>query len=134
MRSAKDEVLSIFLPAIQNNFASRFAWSVTSKYEDANHEPVIEGPVQLRATAGSNVKLKVKVYDPDKDQVSMNWMQFKVGSYKGDVSFANPTDASTSVTIPSDAKSGDTIHLILTATDSQIPSMTSYHRIILTIK
>lgn len=134
MRTTRDEVLPDFLPAIQNNFASRMMWSVTSKYEDANHEPVIEGPLHLKAAAGSSVKVKVKVSDPDQDQLSFIWKQFKVGSYKSDVSFTNPNTASTSVFIPSDAVSGDTIHLVLTATDSQTPSMTRYHRIIITIK
>ncbi len=134
MGAKKDEVLPDFLPAIQNNFAARLNWSVTSEYADANHEPVIEGPLEMTATAGSTVNLKVKVSDPDNDEVSTNWMQFKVGSYNGDVSFANSTDPSASVSIPNDAVSGDTIHLILTATDNQTPSMTSYHRIILTIE
>lgn len=134
MGAVKDEVIPNFLPAIQNNFASRMAWSVASRYEDANHEPIIEGPIQLNADSGSTIDLKVNAYDPDNDILSLEWMQFKVGSYKGDVSFANPMAASTSLTIPSDANNGDTIHLILAATDNQTPSMTSYHRIIITIK
>ena len=134
MGATKDEVLPDFLPAVQNNFAARINWSVTSNYEDANHEPVIEGPLQLMADPGTTVDLNVNVSDPDNDQISLTWMQFKVGSYKGDISFDNPTAASTSIAIPSDARSGDTIHLVLTAADSQTLSMTSYHRIILTIK
>lgn len=134
MRTIKDDVLPNFLPAIQNNFACRMNWSVTPKYENANHEPIIDGPLQLVAEAGSSVKLKVKVYEPDHDQLSVHWQQFKVGSYKGDVTFVNPSTASTSVSIPCDALSGDTIHLIMTATDNQTPSMTHYHRIIITIE
>ena len=134
MKTIKDEVLPDFLPAVQNNFAARMAWSVTPKFEDANHEPVIEGPLELAAVGGSTLKLEVKVSDPDNDQLTVNWHQYTVGSYKGEVSFADPANASTSVTIPSDAKSGDSIHLVLTATDNQTPSMTSYHRIIITIK
>jgi hypothetical protein len=134
MRTVRDEVLPNFLPAVQNNFAARMAWSVTSKFEDANHEPVIEGPQYLNAEAGSTVKLKVKVSDPDKDQLSVIWKQFKVGNYKGDVIFSEPLSATTSLEIPSDAAPGDTIHLVLTATDNQVPSMTRYHRIIITVK
>lgn len=134
MRTVRDEVLPNFLPAVQNNFAARMAWSVTSKFEDANHEPIIEGPQYLNAEAGSTVKLKVKVSDPDKDQLSVIWKQFKVGNYKGDVIFSEPLSATTSLEIPSDAAPGDTIHLVLTATDNQVPSMTRYHRIIITVK
>lgn len=134
MRATKDEVLPNFIAAVQNNFACRMAWSVTPNYEDGNHEPIIEGPLQLNATAGSTMKLKVKVSDPDDDIVELNWMQFKVGSYQGDVTFDNPTVANTIVAIPADAKTGDTIHLVLTATDNRTPSMTHYHRIVITIK
>lgn len=134
MRPKKDEILPNFLPAIQNNFASRMNWSVTSKYEDGNHEPLIKGPLSLNVSAGSKVNLKVKASDPDKDNLFLEWRQYKVGSYKGDVTFGNKNNASTTVNIPSDAKRGETIHLVLTATDDQNPSMTSYHRIILTIK
>lgn len=134
MRREEDEVLPDFLPAIQNNFAARLHWSVTAEYENANHEPVIEGPLEMIAFAGSTVNLDINVFDPDNDQISTNWIQFKVGSYKGDVSFAGATAVSTSVTIPSDARSGDLIHLILTVTDNQTLSMTSYHRTIIKIK
>ncbi|WP_297095681.1 DUF1593 domain-containing protein [uncultured Draconibacterium sp.] len=133
MRRVKDEVLPDFLPAIQNSFAARLIWSVTSEYDDANHEPVIEGPLEMSAAAGSTVNLEFEVSDPDKDPVSTNWMQFKVGSYKGDVSFASPTSASTSIVVPQDAEPGQTIHLILQAEDKGEPVLTHYHRLIITV-
>ncbi|MDX8339772.1 DUF1593 domain-containing protein [Draconibacterium sp. IB214405] len=133
MRREKDEVLPDFLPAIQNSFAARLNWSVTSEYDDANHEPIIEGPLEMSATAGSTVKLNITVSDPDNDAVSTNWMQFKVGSYKGDVSFAGITDATTSVTIPADAKAGETIHLVLQVVDDGSLALTKYLRTVITV-
>ena len=36
-------------------------------------------------------------------------------------------------TVPTDAKPGDTIHLILEATDDGEPQMNRYHRLIITV-
>ncbi len=134
MRTVKDPVLPDFLPAIQNNFAARLAWTVTPNFAEANHEPVLAGPKALEAAAGKTVKIKVAATDPDGNALTFGWAQYKVGSYKGDVTIATPAAASTAVTIPTDAQSGDTIHLVLTATDNGTPAMTHYLRTIITIK
>ena len=123
-----------FLPAAQNELAARFKWAVTPQYKDANHHPVIKGPSEISARAGEKVNMNVKVTDPDKDVVSLQWVQFKVGTYSGEVAVEDPTSASTSFTIPSDAKSGETIHLVLEARDSGTPSLYRYHRVIITVK
>jgi len=41
-----------FFPAAQRDFAARLKWSVTSRYSDANHAPVvlIEGPLFVLAS------------------------------------------------------------------------------------
>jgi len=122
-----------FLPAAQNELAARFKWAVTPQYKDANHHPVIEGPFAISAPAGEKVALKVKVTDPDKDAVTLQWVQFKVGTYEGDVSVEDPVSASTSFTVPSDAKPGETIHLVLEAKDSGSPALYRYHRVIITV-
>ena len=122
-----------FLPAAQNELAARFKWAVTPRFEDANHHPVITGASEISAKASEKVALKMKVIDPDKDVVSLQWVQFKVGTYEGDVSVENPATASTSFTVPSDAKPGDTIHLVLEAKDSGSPALYRYHRVIITV-
>ena len=132
-RPRKDDVLPDFIPAIQNNFAARMAWSVTPDFAGANHEPRISGPEEMHAKAGEAIKLKVKATDPDGDALSCSWAQYKVGSYKGDVCVSDPSKAAASVTIPSDAVSGETIHLVLTVIDDGKPRMTSYKRIVITV-
>ena len=134
MRIVKDPVLPVFLPAIQKDFAARMAWSVTSDYGSVNHNPVISGPAALSAKAGETVKIRTRVSDPDKDAVSLSWAQFKVGSYQGDLSLNGTNSDSVSFTVPEDAQAGDTIHLVLTAEDNGSPSLTRYHRVIITIK
>jgi len=43
------------------------------------------------------------------------------------------TDTAT-ITIPTDAKAGDTLHFVLEATDEGNPPLTRYHRVVLRVK
>lgn len=125
-----------FFPAAENDLAARFQWSVTPKYKDANHEPKvsIDGPLDIKARAGETLKLSGNVTDPDGDKVSVKWWQFQVGSYPKEVAIAKPNAAKTEVTVPMDAKFGQTIHLVLEATDSGSPALTRYQRVVVTVK
>jgi hypothetical protein len=118
------------------DFAARLKWSVTPKFADANHEPVvkIEGPLNVMASAGEKIRLNGSVSDPDKNAVSIKWWQFQVGTYQGKVDITEPTSKQTLVEIPKDATSGQTIHIILEATDNGSPSLTQYQRVIITVR
>ena len=125
-----------FTPAAQNDFAARLRWSVTPKYRDANHAPhvTIRGRA-ITAWPGQTLRLNGAVSDPDKDAVAVRWWQWKeVGSYPGEVTFATPTKLSTLVQVPDDAAEGQTIHLILEATDNGEPALTRYQRVVVTIR
>jgi hypothetical protein len=125
-----------FFPSAQHDFAARMKWSVTTKYSDANHEPnvKIEGPIHVLASPGETIRLNGKVSDPDNDKLSVKWWQFKVGTYVNDVAISNASAEQCRVTIPSDAKAGQTIHLILEATDDGTPTLTRYQRVIVTVR
>lgn len=125
-----------FFAAAQQDFAARMKWSVKSKYEDANHEPLvkIEGPLEVLASPGETIRLNGNVTDPDGDKVVINWWQFKVGTYASDVTLANANTLQCRVTIPKDAAVGQTIHLILQATDNGTPALTRYQRVIIQVK
>jgi hypothetical protein len=125
-----------FFPQAQRDFANRLKWSVTDNYSSANHEPVarVEGPLTLVAFPGQKIPLHGFVSDPDGDKVSVKWWQFHVGSYPGKVEISNPDSLKTEVVIPNDVIGGQTIHLILEATDNGSPSLTNYQRIIITFK
>src|SRR4051794_11529355 len=135
-KSAKELAYPDFFPQAQRNFAARLKWSVTAKYADANHEPFvkIEGPLNVLASAGEKIRLNGAVTDPDENAVSIKWWQFRVGSYSNEVVISNPNSAQTQVLIPNDAVVDQTIHLILEATDNGTPSLTSYQRIIITVR
>ncbi|HKK43143.1 MAG TPA: nucleoside hydrolase-like domain-containing protein [Bacteroidales bacterium] len=122
-----------FLPAVQNGMAARLKWSVTPVYVDANHEPVIKGPFRISAKPGEKVELRTEVTDPDGNEVTVSWIQFRTNSYQGEVHAEDPASATTFITVPEDAKPGQTIHMILQAVDEGTPALTHYHRVNVTI-
>ena len=135
MHGTTDPVLPDFVPAVQNSFAARMAWSTTPDYKAVNHEPMVEGPLSLVAKAGETLKLKVSAIDPDGDDLACAWSHWKIdGSYKGDVAISDISVPATSVTIPSDAREGDKIHLILTVADNDTPQLTRYLRTVITVE
>lgn len=125
-----------FFPQAQRDFAARLHWSVTPKYKNANHEPVIEilGPLHVLANAGQKVPLFGKVTDPDGDKTTVKWWQFQVGTYPNQIEIAHADTLNPEIKIPEDAKSGQTIHVILEVTDSGSPSLTRYQRVIIAIR
>lgn len=125
-----------FFPPAQNSFAARLKWSVTPRYADANHEPVVRimGPLTVAAVAGQPIKLYGAVSDPDGNAVSVRWWIFPMESYPHRVAITNPDSLQPDVLIPQDVKAGQTIHLILEATDNGTPSLTKYQRVIVMIK
>lgn len=145
-----DEVIpKNYIEAIQNEISSRLSWSITPKYKDANHHPVIKAVDDIRAKAGQVVSLKAKITDPDGNNLNIKWYVLKVGSYAGDVGietipaamYSSRSDTgysagsakSAKVIIPADAKSGDTIHIIVEVQDDGTPALTRYHRFVITI-
>ncbi|MFN8240155.1 MAG: DUF1593 domain-containing protein [Bacteroidales bacterium] len=133
--NTREQVVPDFFPAAQNDFAARMKWSVTSQYSKANHEPVvkIEGPLLVLVHPGDKIRLNGSVTDPDGDQVSVIWWQFRVGTFSGKLSLTNQLTNSVSLTVPKDAKQGETIHLVFEATDNGAPSLTRYQRVILSV-
>lgn len=123
--------------AFQSDWAARADWCVKT-YRDANHPPMVnlETPKDLEAAPGASVKLSVKgSTDPDGDKLSYSWWQYREpGTYKGEVSIRNADSAVASVQIPTDAKLGDTIHLIAEVSDAGKPALTRYARVIVTVR
>jgi hypothetical protein len=125
-----------FFPAAQQDFAARLKWSVTPEYAKANHAPVvtIEGPLHIMVTAGEKIRLSGAVSDPDGNTVTVRWWQMKVGSYPGEITISNPGTLQTQVLVPKEAVPGQTIHVILEATDNGSPALARYQRVIITVR
>jgi hypothetical protein len=125
-----------FVPAAQNDFAARVKWSVTPTYAAANHEPVVavRGGGRVSARPGETVRLEGTASDPDGNAVTVKWWRWKdVDSYPGEVTMANPPSLATSLQIPADAAPGQTIQLVLEATDDGRPALTRYQRVVVSV-
>lgn len=126
-----------FFAAAQNDFAARLKWSVTPKFGDANHEPVvkIKGPMEVSAAPGTAIRLQGEVSDPDHNVVRVTWWQYnQAGTYSGDITFSDPTALTTLLRVPDDAQPGQTIHAVLEGTDNGTPPMTRYQRVIVRVR
>lgn len=125
-----------FFPAIQNDFAARMKWAVTPKFADANHEPIVRiiGEPAIVARAGETVRLKGEVSDPDGNTVSVKWWQYRTSeTYPGEIHLSNTDTLATTFRVPADAAPGNTIHVILEATDNGTPRLTRYQRVVVTV-
>lgn len=124
-----------FFPPAMNDFANRLKWTVTNKYEDANHEPKVEinGPLEIKAKSGEEVHITGSVSDPDGNQVSTRWWQYPSGTYTRDVTISSPKENEAVVKVPDDVKPGDTIHIIFQGTDNGTPALTRYQRVVISL-
>jgi cellulose-binding protein len=129
--SANKAAIARFFAAAQNDFAVRLKWSVTPKLGDANHEPKvrIKGPLEIFVPRGSTVRLEGEVSDPDHDAVKVIWWQDNAAcTYPGDLQLSDRAALNTTFRVPKDGEPGQTIHVILEATDNGTPPLTRYQR------
>jgi len=86
------------------------------------------------ARPGETVRLDAIASDPDGNAVQVKWWRWKdVDTYPGDVTIASPNTFTTSLQVPSDAKAGQTIQLVLEATDNGTPPLTRYQRVVIAV-
>jgi len=120
----------------QNDWAARADWCVQS-FDEANHPPhvAIAGSLDRVAHAGDSVGLNATASnDPDNDEVKFHWWPFvEASSCESPASIASDREAEAVVKVPSTAQAGDTIHVICEVTDTGIPSLTRYQRVVITI-
>jgi hypothetical protein len=142
--------------AYQNDFAARMDWTVED-FAHANHNPqlVVNGqpgtaPVELTVTAGKTVTLDATgSKDPDGQALHYKWWVYEEaglgGTHGADVSLARADTSRVQVMVNSSCRAawipgiipcrGDGIaHIILEVTDSGLPSLTSYRRVILHVR
>jgi hypothetical protein len=130
-------ISAAFFAAAQNDFADRLRWAVTPKFSDANHPPKVKvrGSLDISARPGSTVNLEGEVSDPDRNAVTVKWWQYNdAGTYPGNITFSAPTELRTTFRLPDDASPGQTIDIVLEATDDGTPHLTRYQRIIVTVQ
>ncbi|KAL1600776.1 hypothetical protein SLS60_007164 [Paraconiothyrium brasiliense] len=133
----KDWTTNRWIAAASNDFAARMQWGLTSKYREGNHAPSVKirNGGEVKARAGSTVKLSARVSDPDRDQVTVSWWQYlEEGTYPGEVNMTSNKNSGASVKVPKDAQSGQTISVIVQATDDGEFPLTRYDRVIISVQ
>jgi hypothetical protein len=124
-----------WIKTLQNDFAARAEWCV-KKYGKANHAPVVSlsNAADITAKPGDNISLTGSAEDPDGDEVSYFWWQYReAGTFDDSINIETPTINTTTAVIPESARTGETIHVILQVTDDGVPNLTRYQRVIITI-
>ncbi|MDE0546616.1 nucleoside hydrolase-like domain-containing protein [Microbacterium sp. C7(2022)] len=119
----------------QADFAERVRWSTTPEYAEGNHHPEIEVTTGLdvEVRAGGRVALIASVSDPDGDDVSIHWWHYREAStYRGPIEVSEAGEVAR-VQVPESARPGDTIHIVVEATDDAERPLKTYRRVILTV-
>ncbi|HZY80208.1 MAG TPA: nucleoside hydrolase-like domain-containing protein [Cyclobacteriaceae bacterium] len=124
-----------WIDVLQNDFAARADWCVND-YKNANHAPTVKvDNKDVTAFPNQTITITGSSTDPDKNKVTYKWWQyFEVDTYEGKIEFKTVSGSKATFVVPADAKSGDTIHVILEATDNGVPALTRYQRVIVTVK
>ncbi|KAL5591068.1 hypothetical protein FOBRF1_014625 [Fusarium oxysporum] len=147
--------------AFQNDFAARIQWSMTKGFSKANHHPVVAigedfspEPVQVEVQAGQSIVLDAsRSYDPDGDELTFRWFQYKEPSIdvwsahkyaaKAEIKNLNEQHTKIEISIPSADVScvefktrrpldkGQVIHVILEVRDNGIPQLVTYRRVLI---
>ncbi|NGO13365.1 hypothetical protein G5C60_38670 [Streptomyces sp. HC44] len=139
-QSSTNRAASRWFGAAQLDFAARLKWTVTPKHSKVNHEPTVEvtGPLNRTVARGQSVVLNGLSHDPDGDRLTSTWWEYSdADTYPGTVALTQTSQARRQIAklnVPQDAVPGQTIHLILQTTDNGSPALTSYQRVVLTVK
>lgn len=127
--------------AIENDFEARMDWSISERYEDANHHPVAvlngnagRNVLELSAKAGEQISLSaLGSHDPDYDPLTYHWYIYEeASSYAGPVQIVDPNGVEALLNVPADG-TGKDLHVILEVIDAGSPALTTYRRLIVAI-
>ncbi|MGD6748092.1 nucleoside hydrolase-like domain-containing protein [Streptomyces sp. BH106] len=132
----RDYAAARWFSAIQNDFAARLRWTVGGP-EGANHAPRARVPqgLDISARPGESFTLTPRASDPDGDAVTLKWWQYReAGTCPGTVGITRRDGGAARFTVPKDAEPGQTVHLILQATDDGTPALTHYQRVVVTVR
>lgn len=127
----------------QHDFAARMDWCVADEYKLANHNPIAvlqedtsRRVLSLRGMPGGTVHLSAAgSRDPDGDAIQLSWFVYREAStVNGEVTLSSASGESITFQVPSDARPGGTIHIILQVRDQGVPALFAYRRAVVTVE
>ncbi len=123
--------------AYQHDFAARIDWSNTNNYTQANHPPKAQlaHANVLTVRSGGKVNLDASSSsDPDGNSLQFNWIHYtEVGTLNANgLKIEGQKNARASFIAPL-VDTAKSTHFILELTDSGVPSLTRYQRVIVNI-
>ena len=128
-----------FYPALFNDVVARIRWAERGT---GNRNPVvvIDGdatPAALALTCEAGASLTVDASassDPDGDALRFSWWILpEAGSFAGEVPLVGAASSRVVLQCPA-AAAGRTIHMICEVTDEGTPRLTSYRRVVLSLR
>lgn len=138
----RDHTLARWAAALQNDFAARMDWCVADAYEKANHRPIAAwngddtGKI-LKATVRAGESLVLHsggTRDPDGNATTSEWFIYpEAGTFRGDVSLKKISPLEMVLAGPP-VERDETIHVIHAVQDDGKPPLTSYRRMVVTVK
>ncbi len=115
----------------QNDFAARMIWTITDKFDSANHNPTAETDSRvIYAKAGEEVLLKTDASDANGGRLFYHWLHYPEATgneFYTDLS--NEKSSEIKITVPKTAKND--IHIILKVTNDGTPPLSTYVRFII---
>ena len=129
----RDNTLARWAVHLQNDFRARLDWCVKD-FAHANHSPTVRlsGATTRQARPGDEVVLVGEATDSDNDKLAFEWTHYpEPGTYRGELRL-RPRDLRCTFIAPQ-VTTNESIHIILTVTDSGEPPLTRYARTIVNI-
>jgi hypothetical protein len=143
--------------AFQNDFAARMDRTIRDYYAHANHNPKLsvngddgKGPILVDAEVGQPVTLDAsRSSDPDRQNLHFVWFHYaeaggtgtnladvKIGNDDAAVAHVTPTAVYRAQWLPNRQRcvGSGVAHVILAVTDEGSPKLSSYRRIVLTVR
>jgi Protein of unknown function (DUF1593) len=124
---AKEFPFPNFFPAAQNDFAARMKWSVTNQFSAANHAPIIKlkSSALLKAKPGETIQIAADVVDPDGDDYTIKWWQFKRSEKETTLGMNNINDLKLRIAIPNNATE-KIFYVVMEVKDKKDQPLTRY--------
>jgi len=132
----RDNALRRWAVHLQNDFAARLDWCVND-FSHANHppKPRLNGNLIRSAKPGERVALDAREStDPDGHALKFEWVHYpEAGTYRGGpIMIAGAANREASFAVPITA-AGQSIHVILMLTDTGVPALTRYLRVVVKV-